>query len=102
MKDINVRDIKSPDIKRNADPRQTEKAAQNKAPGSQEFNKTLEMAVNQMQEAAKGARVPPEKADASAIKQEVSAANENYVKMMKAEQLVSQLYHNLNLQKNEK
>ena len=102
MKDINVRDIKSPDFKRNVGPRQTEKAAQKKAPGSQEFIKTLESAVNQMQEAAQGTRVPAKKADASAIKQEVSAANENYAKMMKAGQVVSQLYHNLNFQKNEK
>ena len=43
-----------------------------------------------------------EKADATAIKQEVSAANENYAKMMKAGQVVSQLYHNLSIQKNEK
>ena len=102
MKDFTVRDIKSPDIKRNADLRQTEKAAQKKAPGSQEFIKTLESAVNQMQEAAQGTRVPAEKADATAIKQEVSAANENYAKMMKAGQVVSQLYHNLSIQKNEK
>ena len=102
MKDINVRDIKSPDIKRNVEPRQPDKAAGQKGPGSQEFIKTLESAVNQMHEAAQGARVPAEKADASAIKQEVSAANENYAKMMKAGQVVSQLYHNLNIQKNEK
>ena len=102
MKDFNVRDLKSPDIKRNVEPRQTGKAAQNKPPGSQEFIKTLESAVNEMHEAAQGTRVSAGKADASAIKQEVSAANENYAKMMKAGQVVSQLYHNLNIQKNEK
>ena len=94
--------IKSPDVKRNADLRQTEKAAKKKGPGNQEFIKTLESAVNQMQEAAQGTRVPAEKADATAIKQEVNAANENYAKMMRARLVVSQLYHNMNPQKNEK
>ncbi len=102
MKDINIGDIKSPAVKRNVEPRQTEKGAQQKGPGSQGFIKTLESAVNQMHEAAQGTRLPAEKADASAIKQEVSAANENYAKMMKARQVVTQLYHNLGIQKNEK
>ena len=101
MKDFNVGDIKNRDLS-HVQARQTGKATPKKAQGSQEFIKTLESAVNQMQEASQSARVPGKKADASAIKQEVSNANENYVKMMKAGQLVSQLYHNMNSQKNEK
>ncbi|MCH8887071.1 MAG: hypothetical protein IIC13_10815 [SAR324 cluster bacterium] len=102
MKDFNVGDITSRNIKSHAEPRQKDKAAQPNTLGSQEFKKTLETAVHQMKEAAQGARVPAEKPDASAIKQEVNAANENYAKMMRARLVVSQLYHNMNPQKNEK
>ena len=96
MKDFNVGDITSRNIKSHAEPRQKDKAAQPNTLGSQEFKKTLETAVHQMKEAAQ------EKPDASAIKQEVNAANENYAKMMRARLVVSQLYHNMNPQKNEK
>ena len=96
MKDFNVRDIKNL-----VEPRQAGKTAPKTTVGNQEFIKTLESAVNQMQEAADGAKVTAEKVDASSIKKQVNAANENYAKIMKAGQLVSQLYHNLNSQKTE-
>lgn len=106
MKDFNVgnitsRDIKSRELKNTAESRQSDPSAKSKAAG-QEFIKTLESAVSQIQEASQGTRVAGSKADASAIKQEVNAANESYAKMMKAGQMVSQLYHNMNLQKNDK
>lgn len=97
MKDFSIRDVKNL-----VEPRQADKQVNKTPGGNQEFIKTLETAVNQMHEAAEGGPNPAGKVDATSIKEQVSAANENYAKMMKAGQTVSQLYHNLNTGKPDK
>lgn len=97
MKDINIRNIKPL-----AEPQRADKPAPKAPSGNEDFKKVFDSAMHQMQEATAGSHMPAEKVDAISIKKQVSAANENYAKVMKAGQSLSELFHHLNAQKNDK
>ncbi len=90
MKEINVRDLHAV-----VDPRRSERQAPKPQPGGRGFSETLESAVNQMNQVGQRGAVSTGKVDTFSIQEEVTAAQEEFAKLMQVERNLRELHQML-------
>ncbi len=87
MKEINLGNVKPV-----VEPRITDRPSRKVPAGSQQFSKALESAVSQMNEVAQSTGVKATRVNADSIREEYSAENERYAKLMQAGENLRQLH----------
>ncbi len=87
MKEINLGNVKPV-----VEPRTTDRPSRKAPAGSQQFSKALESAVSQMNEVAQSTGVKATRVNADSIREEYSAENERYAKLMQAGENLRQLH----------
>lgn len=90
MKEINVRDLHAV-----VDPRRSEKQTHKPQPGGAGFSETLESVVTQMNQVGQREAVGAGKVDTSSIQEEVTAAQEEFAKLMQVERNLRELHQML-------
>ena len=87
MKEINLGNVKPV-----VEPRTTDRPSRKAPAGSQQFSKALESAVSQMNEVAQSTGVKATRVNADSIRDEYSAENERFAKLMQVEENLRQLH----------
>ena len=87
MKNINIGNIRPI-----AEPRPAEKPSRKGPASGLSFSETLETAVSQMNKATRTSGVDAQRIDTHSIQQEYTAANEQYVQLMRAKENLNQLH----------
>jgi flagellar hook-basal body complex protein FliE len=96
-----MKDLKIGTVNPVAEPRTTQKPGRKEPASGANFNKTLEDALAHLNEATKTSGASAGKMDTSSIKAEITTHQVKFDEVMKAQQMISKLYHNIQSQKPE-